>query len=137
MTNLFAYGTLMFPEVWERVVGSTYQQAPASVRGMAVYRAEGKLYPVMMAGESSDVARGIVIYDLSNAALAALDHYEATFYERIEVAAVRADGSGAVTAQAYLLPESHRQLASSEPWDAEAFQRDAMGDYFRYLGWEA
>lgn len=136
MTNLFAYGTLLFPEVWERVVGGKYRQAPASVRGMAVYRAAGKLYPVMMAGKPSDLARGIVIYDLSAGSLAALDHYEAAFYERIEVAAVLSDGSGEVMAQAYLLPESHRQLASDELWDAEAFQREAMDDYFRYLGWE-
>lgn len=136
MTNLFAYGTLMFPEVWERVVGGRFRQAPATVRGMRVLRAAGKLYPVMMAGAMDDVARGIVIYDLSAEAFATLDRYEATFYERVEVVAALADGSGEVSAQTYLLPASHRQLASNEPWDAAAFQREAMGDYFRYLGWE-
>ena len=136
MTNLFAYGTLMFPEVWERVVGGQYRQAPATVRGMRVCRAAGKLYPVMMAGAAEDIARGIVIYDLSAEALAALDGYEATFYERVEVAAVLDGGGGSVSAQAYLLPESYRELASDEPWDAKAFQRDAMEDYFRYLEWE-
>lgn len=136
MTNLFAYGTLMFPEVWDRVVGGRYRQAAATVRGVRVYRAAGKLYPVMMAGAAEDVARGIVIYDLSAEALAALDEYEASFYERVEVTAVLADGSGEVSAQTYLLPASHRQLASGESWDAEAFQRNAMEDYFRYLGWD-
>ncbi|BBO33138.1 gamma-glutamylcyclotransferase family protein [Lacipirellula parvula] len=136
MTNLFAYGTLMFPEVWERVVDGRYRQAPATVRGMQVVRAAGKLYPVMMAGAAKDVARGIVIYNLSAEALAALDRYEASFYDRVEVAAILDDGSGAVGAQTYLLPQNHRQLASAEAWDAEAFQRDSMGDYFRYLGWE-
>ncbi|WP_428304070.1 gamma-glutamylcyclotransferase family protein [Lacipirellula sp.] len=136
MTNLFAYGTLMFPEVWERVVGGRYRQAPATVCGMRVVRAAGKLYPVMIAGAAEDVARGIVIYDLSAEALTALDEYEASFYERVEVAAVLDDGSGAASAQAYLLPQSHRQLASDEAWVAEVFERDKMGDYFRYLGWD-
>ena len=136
MTNLFAYGTLMFPEVWERAVGGRYRQAPAMVRGMRVFRAAGKLFPVMMAGAAEDVARGVVIYDLSAEALAALDQYEASFYERVKVAAMLDDGSGSVSAQAFLLPQSHRRLASDEPWDAEAFEREAMGEYFRYLEWE-
>lgn len=132
--NLFAYGTLMFPEIWERVAGGVFRSARATVRGMAVYRAAGQLFPVMVAAAPTDVAEGIVIFDLSPQTLATLDAYESDFYQRIEVRAKMGDGRE-LPAQAYLLPESHRQLASDEAWTAERFQREAMERYLKQCGW--
>jgi gamma-glutamylcyclotransferase (GGCT)/AIG2-like uncharacterized protein YtfP len=132
--NLFAYGTLMFPQIWERVVGGEFRSARATVRGMAVYRAAGQLFPVMIAAAPADVAEGIVIFDLSPESFATLDSYESDFYERVEVVAELEDGRVLPT-QTYLLPERLRRLASHEAWSAEWFQREAMERYVKQCGW--
>jgi len=132
--NLFAYGTLMFPEIWERVVGGEFRHVPATVHGFAVYRAAGQLFPVMMAASENDAVAGIVIYDLTAADLATLDDYESDIYERIDVSAVLADGR-VERAQAYLLPAPMRHLASRESWTADWFRREAMAAYLKQCGW--
>ena len=47
--RLFAYGTLMFPEIWHRVVGRDYPSAPGALRGYAIRRVIDDLYPVVFA----------------------------------------------------------------------------------------
>ena len=131
--NLFAYGTLMFPEIWNRVVGRAdqeFRRQPASVRGMAVYRAAGEDFPVLVAGHADDVARGLVLFDLPEDVVAALDEYESDFYERVEVTATLDDGA-IVPAQAYVLPDEHRAAATDERWTAEWFREEAMADYIQ------
>ncbi len=132
--KLFAYGTLMFPEIWERVVGGEFRHVPATVHGFSVYRAAGQLFPVMVAAGENDSVAGIVVYDLTAADLATLDAYESDIYERINVSAMLADGRVA-RAQAYLLPAEMRHLASREAWTADWFLRDAMIAYMRQCGW--
>jgi gamma-glutamylcyclotransferase (GGCT)/AIG2-like uncharacterized protein YtfP len=132
--NLFAYGTLMFPEIWERVVGGEFRHEPATVHGFSVYRAAGQVFPVMVAAGENDTVAGIVIYHLTAADLAALDDYESDIYERIDVAAVLTDGR-VEGAQAYLLPDAMRYLASREPWTAAWFRREAMAAYRKQCGW--
>ena len=132
--NLFAYGTLMFPEIWERVVGGEFRHMPATVHGFSVYRAAGQLFPVMVAAGENDSVAGIVIYDLTAADLATLDNYESDIYQRIDVSAVLADGR-VERAQTYLLPAAKRHLASREPWMAEWFRREAMAAYMKQCGW--
>jgi len=132
--NLFAYGTLMFPEIWERVVGGEFRHVPATVHGFSVYRAAGQLFPVMVAAGEHDSVAGIVIYDPTAAELATLDAYESEIYERIDVSAVLADGR-IERAQAYLLPAAMRHLASREAWTADWFRREAMAAYMKQCGW--
>lgn len=132
--NLFAYGTLMFPEIWERVVGGEFRHVPATVHGFSVYRAAGQLFPVMVAAGEHDSVAGIVVYDLTAAELATLDDYESNIYERIDVSAVLADGR-IEQAQAYLLPVAMRHLASREAWTADWFRREAMAAYMKQCGW--
>ncbi|QDT73776.1 gamma-glutamylcyclotransferase family protein [Lacipirellula limnantheis] len=132
--NLFAYGTLMFPEIWERVVGDEFRAAPATVRGMAVYRAAGQLFPVMVASESTECAAGIVVFDLSPRVFETLDAYESDFYERIELH-VELDDGRMLAAQTYLLPDRLRDVASDERWTAEWFRREALERYLRQNGW--
>jgi gamma-glutamylcyclotransferase (GGCT)/AIG2-like uncharacterized protein YtfP len=130
--NLFAYGTLMFPEVWKRVVGDEYQQAPAQLSGMALYRAAGELFPVMVEGQPSDIAPGLVFFEIPAETWAKLDRYESKVYDRVEVAA-EIPGGRIVRAQAYQLPLRNRHVASAESWDAEVFRRDSLAQYLQQL----
>jgi gamma-glutamylcyclotransferase (GGCT)/AIG2-like uncharacterized protein YtfP len=130
--HLFAYGTLMFPEVWDRVVGRGFTPAPATATGFAVYRVRNGLYPVLVRAVASQVVQGVVYRDLDAETIAALDAYESDFYERIAIDATLADGT-TLTSQAYLLSSENLRHASEEPWDAADFKRNSLASYLRQL----
>jgi gamma-glutamylcyclotransferase (GGCT)/AIG2-like uncharacterized protein YtfP len=130
--HLFAYGTLMFPEVWRRVVGRDFPMQRATVGGYVALRAKGQLFPVLVRGEAGETVTGVVYFDLEEGVFEVLDEFESDLYERVSLNAVLDDGRE-LTCQAYVLPERNRRFASSEPWDAAWFQREAMAEYLRRM----
>jgi gamma-glutamylcyclotransferase (GGCT)/AIG2-like uncharacterized protein YtfP len=126
--NLFAYGTLMFPAIWRAVVGREAAGEPATVRGFAVYRAPGDVYPVMVQGGANDEARGVVYRNLDDATVQLLDDYEAGLYDRVAIEATLAAGE-TLTCHCYLLRRVYERPANLEPWDADAFERDDLPGY--------
>jgi gamma-glutamylcyclotransferase (GGCT)/AIG2-like uncharacterized protein YtfP len=130
--NLFAYGTLMFPAIWRAVVGRESAGEQATVPGYAVYRAPSDVFPVMVRGGPSDAAKGIVYRDLDDATIQVLDEYEAGIYDRVEIVAKLATGES-IACQCYLLGRDYERPASPEPWDAAAFECDALPGYLERM----
>ena len=131
--HLFAYGTLMFPEIWRRVVGREFGSQAAELVGFVVLQAQDDVYPVMLRSTSLDRVRGLIYFDLDDEALARLDDYESELYDRVAVDATLSNGETAAC-QAYVLPASHERIASSRRWDAAWFEREAMANYLQRLG---
>jgi gamma-glutamylcyclotransferase (GGCT)/AIG2-like uncharacterized protein YtfP len=130
--HLFAYGTLMFPEVWRRVVGREFRTQRASIDGYVALRAKEELFPVLLPGGANERVDGVVYFDLDHGTLARLDEFESDFYERVSVNAILDDGRP-LTCQAYVLPERNRPFASNERWDATWFERESIGEYLRRI----
>lgn len=130
--NLFTYGTLMFPEIWRRVVGRDLATLPATLSGYAVYRVVNGGYPVMVAANADAQVRGLIYLDVDAASMALLDEYESDLYNRIAVVATAAEGRR-IKCETYVLPESRRSFASNEPWNAERFKSEALAEYLRRL----
>jgi gamma-glutamylcyclotransferase (GGCT)/AIG2-like uncharacterized protein YtfP len=130
--HLIAYGTLMFPEVWRRVVGREFQTMRGSIAGYTALRAKGELFPVLVPGGANERVDGVVYFNLEDGTLARLDEFESDFYERVSVHAVLDDGRP-LACQAYVLPERNRRFASRERWDPAWFQREAMKEYLRRI----
>jgi gamma-glutamylcyclotransferase (GGCT)/AIG2-like uncharacterized protein YtfP len=130
--HLFAYGTLMFPAVWRRVVGREFRSRRASIAGYKALRANGELFPVLVPGKANGRVDGVVYSDLDDGTLALLDEFESDLYERVSVNVVLDDGKPQAC-QAYVLPERNRRFASSERWDPEWFQREAMDEYLQRI----
>ena len=130
--HLFAYGTLMFPEVWRRVVGRDVPAQRATAAGFAVYRVRNGVYPVMVSAEAGERVVGVVYRDLDPATFDALDAYESDLYERIAIE-VKLDSGSALTCQAYVLPISRAGHASDERWDAAEFKQMWLADYLQSL----
>lgn len=132
-SHVFTYGSLMFPQVWERVVRGRYRSAPAGVHGHVRYALAGETYPGMIAHPVGTV-EGVVYFDVDADDIAALDAFEGTEYARHALQAQLAGGESIpVHTYIYLLP--HR--LSTLPWRPEAFQmhrfiesycRDKLGD---------
>jgi gamma-glutamylcyclotransferase (GGCT)/AIG2-like uncharacterized protein YtfP len=130
--HLFAYGTLMFPEVWRRVVGRDFRTQRATVNGYVALRATGQLFPVLVPADVEETLAGLVYFDLDDSVFAMLDEFESDLYDRSSVDVVLEDGR-TLACQAYVLPERNRQFASSQRWDSVWFEREAMAEYVRQL----
>ncbi len=112
--NLFAYGTLMDPAVWDRVAQESCRTAFAALAGHEVRRLKGHPFPGLIEVAGA-IAPGLVYFDVSPEAMARLDAYEDDFYVRIPATVTLRDG-GSVHAQVYLMAHESRNLVESEKW---------------------
>ena len=109
--NLFVYGSLREPSIFESVCGVRFSLKPSEARPEHILRAE----LAMLAGhrrvspdnvyfyavpDNEAKVQGFVIYDVPPAAMKVIDKYEGQFYERETVRVNTANGL--VEAQAYL-----------------------------------
>jgi gamma-glutamylcyclotransferase (GGCT)/AIG2-like uncharacterized protein YtfP len=118
--HVFTYGTLMFPEVWQAVVGRPFETVEGAVLGFAIYRVVDAVYPGIAAGEERDMVRGVVYLDVDNASLTRLDLFEDDFYERQALWVDCVDGQRRA-AEAYIVPHENRRALTNEPWRRAEF----------------
>ncbi|NNE93055.1 MAG: gamma-glutamylcyclotransferase [Verrucomicrobiales bacterium] len=136
--NLFAYGTLLVPEIWELVTGCSVPELEAEIRGFEIRRVKGGDFPVIFESENPDaVVPGRVFRDLNQKTIARLDTYEDTFYERIDVRADLKAGGGEIECQTYAVPVSEAmRISAGETWTLEWFKNHAFEAYLsRLQGW--
>lgn len=126
--HIFTYGSLMFPEVWQRVVQGRYRFAPAAVDSYARFAIAGETYPGMVARAGATVC-GVLYFDVDAFDVATLDAFEGEDYRR-ETVRVAPDGGGSVEAGAYIYLLPQKLLES--PWEPERFQMERfIGAYCR------
>jgi gamma-glutamylcyclotransferase (GGCT)/AIG2-like uncharacterized protein YtfP len=77
--DLFAYGTLRFPDVLEALLGRVPEHSPAIAPGWRVAALDERVYPVLVPGEGA--AGGILISGLTAGEWGVIDAYEDDFYE--------------------------------------------------------
>lgn len=125
-SHIFTYGSLMFPQVWERVVRGRYRSARAVLAGHARFAIAGETYPGMVAQEGGQV-EGVLYFDVEREDVTALDAFEGMDYRRDKVAVTTETGECVVAhAYIYLLP----QRLSGAPWRPEEFQMERfIGTY--------
>lgn len=116
--HIFTYGSLMFPQVWQRVVRGVYRFAPARLDGYARFAIAGETYPGIVAQHGASVT-GVLYFDVAEQDVDALDAFEGSEYRRDSVRVKLETGKTAEAgAYVYLLP----QKLSQSPWAPEAFQ---------------
>lgn len=126
--HVFTYGSLMFAQVWQRVVRGRYRFEPARLDGYARFAIAGETYPGMVARDGASVA-GVLYLDVGQRDLAALDAFEGADYRR-DAVRVAADSGCMRDAQTYLYLLPHRLTAA--PWQPDAFQMERfIGTYCR------
>ncbi|MCI0332541.1 MAG: gamma-glutamylcyclotransferase [Planctomycetes bacterium] len=118
--HVFTYGTLMFPEVWQTVVGRQFAAVEGTASGFAIYRVEGAVFPGIVVASERDVVRGVVYLDVDHASVARLDLFEDEFYERQTLWIDCADGERRA-ADAYVVPPANQNVLTQEPWQRAAF----------------
>ena len=115
--NIFTYGSLMFAEVWTRVVAADYRSVRARLEGHARFEVRDQTYPGMVPDANSQVA-GVLYLDVDDADLARLDHFEGDDYVRSVLEVICEDGT-ARAAETYVYRRPDCLLKTS--WQPEAF----------------
>ncbi|MCI0499596.1 MAG: gamma-glutamylcyclotransferase [Planctomycetales bacterium] len=109
--NLFVYGSLREPSIFESVCGYSFSLKPSESRRPTVLNAELAMLPhyrrvspdnvyFYAIQDTTSKLQGFVIHDVPSSAMAVIDQYEGKFYDRETVRVHTADGT--VEAQAYL-----------------------------------
>jgi gamma-glutamylcyclotransferase (GGCT)/AIG2-like uncharacterized protein YtfP len=114
--HVFTYGSLMFPEVWNRVVRGNYRSCPARLDGYRRHALVDASYPAIVADAGASVD-GVLYFDVDAADLARLDAFEGVEYRRDAVPVSTA--SGPAMAQAYVWLDAAR--LAHRPWLPERF----------------
>ncbi len=130
--NLFAYGTLMFPEVWARVLGEGHEGIPARLTGFKRFRISGEDYPGAVKSSADDFVRGIVYMSVSESDMEMLDLYEGELYRR-ETVTVITDGGESVDSVIYIMTEGDDVSCDEPDWDPEYFRRERMRNFLETI----
>ena len=126
--HVFTYGSLMYPEVWTRVVAGSYQSSPATLRGYARHRLPGEVYPAMVEAGPDASIRGVVHLDVSPADIATLDRFEdeGVHYGRIDV---ELELEGGVPARAVAYVYLHPDRVAPDLWNQAEFERTGLAEF--------
>ena len=124
--NLFTYGSLMFPEVWTRVVAGDYRSVRARANGHARFEVRDQTYPGMVAEAGSSV-EGVLYLGVDDADLTRLDRFEGDDYVRASIELACADGV-ARGAQTYLYQLTDCLLQT--PWQPDGFAMQRFLDTY-------
>lgn len=130
--NVFVYGTLLVPKIWETVTAATgLLSVPAELDGYVIRRVRDAVYPgIVVSPEAGARVGGRVFFDVPEAALRRLDAYEDDFYVRDEVRPV-VGGLGPVPAQAYLVPTADAgRILSADAWTLEWFEANGLEGFW-------
>ena len=124
--NVFTYGSLMFPEIWSRVVRGNHRFARATADGYACFSVRDEIYPGLVKRPGSRV-EGVVYFDIDATDLAALDAFEGADYQREPIALTLDDGRE-IAGETYLYLPVARLLATG--WAPENFQKQRFVDTY-------
>ncbi len=125
--NLFAYGTLIDPEIMRKVAGELPRHAPAVLYDYERKILRDRPYPGIRAKAGSAV-RGLLYFDISAQGLDRLDRFEGKMYIRTEVSVIP-EGGAAVAAWTYILSPGFEGELCDADWSYEDFLREGKAAF--------
>lgn len=120
--HVFVYGSLLFDEVWSRVVEGQYSSFGATLSGYRRHAVAGETYPAVMPLAGSSV-QGLVYENVSQSDIDRLDLFEGREYRREKASVTDAHGQS-VSAHFYLWLEPTKAL--DQDWDIEHFKAEGL-----------
>lgn len=120
--NVFTYGSLMYPIVWQQVVGGQYHSSTATIHGFRRVCVRDETYPALIISSGAEALRGRVYFDVCAADIDRLDHFETGSYQRVAIAAAIHDR--ALTAEAYLA--LNLSCLTAQAWSETAFEQHGL-----------
>ncbi|MFT4563391.1 MAG: gamma-glutamylcyclotransferase (GGCT)/AIG2-like uncharacterized protein YtfP [Gammaproteobacteria bacterium] len=129
---LFAYGTLLAPELLAAVLGIAAPiGGPATLRNYACYRVRRTAYPAIVQRKESDT-HGQVFAGIDPGLWVRLDRYESSLYKR-ETVTLELANREFLEAQTYVLSNDSHARLTNESWDLEGFRCRHLKKYLDRL----
>jgi gamma-glutamylcyclotransferase (GGCT)/AIG2-like uncharacterized protein YtfP len=122
MAHLFTYGSLMFEDVWNRLVRGHYLSQHATLNGFARRSVKEDEYPVIF--QANEQVEGVVYYDISAEDMVILDAFEGEYYARQEVELWVKNEP--IRACVYVLKEEHFDIIDPKPWSEALFATEGI-----------
>jgi gamma-glutamylcyclotransferase (GGCT)/AIG2-like uncharacterized protein YtfP len=116
--NVFAYGTLMLPQVLEALTGNLLIPEPATLNGYSRYIFKGKCYPGIIE-DKKGIVEGVLYSDIDEQTLTILDWFENVLYDRYLLKVQVEDET--IQAFTYVVSQKYRNKLDSLPWSLEKF----------------
>jgi len=133
MKNIFVYGSLMFDDVWNRIVQHRYEKHAAVLSGYKRLSVKGEGYPGLVKSFNSSV-EGVVYFDVTAQDIKRLDRFEGGYYKKIPVT-VTCETGQVVNADVYLFNKRNRRLLNNKQWDPVRFQAHHLRQFItKYSG---
>ena len=123
--RLFFYGTLLDPDIQQRVVGRALPAddlRPATLNGFRRVRVAGKWFPMLVPGLAADTVAGALVLGLTGPELKRVVTYEGDGYGLKRVTVRLGDGTTA-RAQVFVPLAAGGLKPSAEAWDLLDWQR--------------
>ena len=117
--HLFAYGTLICPDIMAEVSGLHRPATSATLRGYRRLRVKGEDYPALLP-DAAGFVPGVIYRDIPESAWTLLDRFEGEMYARVQVQVELADGTTAA-AETYVINGSFSGCLEEVEWDFTAF----------------
>ena len=131
--NVFAYGSLMFETVCQRVISGSYASSPAILHGYKRTCVIGESYPAIYSDKADTIVEGVVYFDVSQDGLPLLNDFEGECYDPQDVKLELPDGER-LEARAYVLKKAFSHIVSPVEWDADAFARTGVRRFLKRYG---
>lgn len=131
--NLFAYGTLMCPDILETVITEKHSGFPALLSEYSRFRVSREHYPGIIPIVGGEV-QGVLFTDISLEALKVLDIFEGELYRRSAVHVLSAN-FGRFRAFTYVVQPQYRSSLTTEIWHPDYLTSERHESFTsRYAG---
>ncbi len=133
--NIFAYGTLMIPEVMYAVTTREFLFKNAMLRGYARFTVKGESYPGIIPVTDA-TTEGIIYFNVDKLSLARLDAFEGDLYQRTPVR-METEKDEILNAETYVIRPEYRGYLSSKEWNVKEFNQKHLGAFLEtYQGFQ-
>ena len=128
--DIFVYGTLLIPEIYQKVTGLYPNYITAQVAGYRRVSLVNRVYPGIIKADGEWV-NGALIKNVSESELNSIIEYEGEEYQCITIDVTAQEKTE--KAYIFILPEKHHHLAENKDWNLSRFKENYKKDDFRDL----
>ncbi len=132
MQHLFVYGSLLFPELVEKLTGKYFVSVPAVLDGYKRFTVKGCDYPAIIHNKKSNV-EGRLILNVDNMSLKILTFFEGDEYEKETVWVLT--GTKKMEALAFIWRNDLLYLEDFD-WNKDSFRESSLSLYLEKIAQE-
>lgn len=132
MKNIFVYGSLMFNEVWQRLIQNQYHKVNVQLHGFIRLKLKDEEYPGIIPSPDNRVT-GKLYLNISASDIEQLDIFEGEFYQRSQVIVL--SDKNEYTAETYLFKHKYLTLLSGKEWDENLFREKGLKKFLDKYGY--